>query len=440
MKRLAHYLLLATLLAILQQSAYAQGFRVESKSPPPPAGSETFISMDGRFSIALPRQISAYAPQSANTPEGRVEGSVFTWKTAEGLFMSGYIERPEMLESMSKQVLDYLHNTYLSSGKGKLIAETDISLGGHPGRELRIEYPDQYAIGRLYIVGNRIYQTTALYPINKKEQEATVVKILDSFKLLSAADVDAEVQRRVAEATPSPLPQEPVAKKLKSDAEDDGLKGKVKTVFTETENFDGSWAVSKRKPSSMSYYNEQGNLIKSVRYDYRGNPADIEVYGYLDGDRVSHSKSIQYEYDPPPMMMPAASGQPKPKYDPRYSYKYNYKYDDKGNLVEEVLFGSGGEVITRTVNKIKGSQKEKLYYSKDGSLDRKYSYTLDDKGNEIEEMSYGKDGSVRDKYSYSYEYDANENWVKRAASKWVTKDGKSQPAPYTVDYRTITYY
>jgi hypothetical protein len=254
-------------------------------------------------------------------------------------------------------------------------------------------------------------------------------------------EVDAEIQKRVAEATPSPLPQAPVTKKLKSDAADGGLKGKVKTVFTETENLDGTWAVSKRKPDSMEYYNEQGNRTKEVSYDYRGNPFEITVYGYLDGDRASKSESIQYEYDPPPMVMPVTPGQPQPKYDPRYSYKYKYKYDAQGSLSEEVLHGSSGEVVQRIVHKVKGNQKETSYHSEDGSLDRKYSYTLDDKGHEIEEIGYEtKDGSVRYKYSYAYEFDAQGNWVKRTASKWVTKDGKSQSGPYSVTYRTLSYY
>jgi len=184
-------------------------------------------------------------------------------------------------------VLDYLRDGALSgtNGKAKLVGETDISIEGHPGRELRVEYPDGFSIARIYLVRNRIYQVFASIPADKKAQEPTVVKILDSFKLLSQADVDAEIQRRIDEATPSPLPQTPAARKLKSDAEDEGLKGRVKSVFTEEADLSGTWTVSKRKPASMDYYNEQGNRTKSIAYDYRGNPFDITVYGYLDGDR-----------------------------------------------------------------------------------------------------------------------------------------------------------
>jgi len=399
--------------------------------------------MEGRFSISLPKQVSGYDPQSADTPEGRVESSMFTWTTADGMFMAGYIDRPEMLESISKKVLDYLRDSYLAkaAGKAKLIAETDISLDGHPGRESRIDYADSFVISRIYLVRNRIYQATALFPLDKRAQEPAIIKILDSFKLLSQADVDAQIQKRIAEATPSPLPQEPVTKKLKSDAEDEGLKGKVKTIFTEEENLDGTWAVSKRKPASIDYYNEQGNEIKSVSYDYRGNPLDITVYGYLDGARVSNSRMIQYEYNPPPMAMASAPGQPKPKYDPRYNYKFKFSYDSRGNLVEKIFYGNSGKLWLRYVYNYKDKQKEELVYSENGSLNQKYVSTLDEKGNEIEQIVYEtKDNSVDEKYSYSYEFDSQGNWIKKTTSKWVTKEGKSQYEPYSATYRTISYY
>lgn len=444
MKLLARIAILLALCLNSTVAGFAQGFRVEGQSPTATTGAETFTSLEGRFSVALPQQISGYRPQSANTPEGRIEGSLFNWKTTDGSFIVGYVDRPEVVEPMGKRALDILRDSALAVGQGKarLISEKDISLDGHPGRELKVGLSDGFTIIRMYLVGKRIYQAIVSIQTVDQAREPNAIKILDSFKLLSQSEVDAEWKKKIARATPSPLPQEPVSKRPKSDAEDDGLKGKVKTVFTETEDLSGTWSVGGRKPSSMDYYNEQGNLTKRESYDYRGNPSDIRVYGYLDGDRASHYKSIDYEYNPPPMMAPApAPGKSKPKYDPRYSYKFKYKYDDSGRLIEEAWYGNSGELWLRYVYKYEGKQKEQLVYSKDGSLNQKYSSTLDDKGNEIEEIIYDtKDNSVREKYSYSYEFDARGNWIKRTTSKWTTKDGKSQFEPYSMTYRTITYY
>lgn len=444
LKRLAQYSRLLTILLFCSTFGYAQGFSVESKSPPKPAGTETFTSLDSRFSIALPKQISGYNPKSLNTPNGHVEIVTYDWKTAEGVFQVGYTERTIMLESASKTVLTQIRNSILAGvgSKGKLISETDISLNEHPGREMKIDFSDSLSIARFYIVRSRVYQVIASLPAVKKDEEPAAIKILDSFKVLTQDEVEAAVKKQIEEATPKSLPQEPIAKKLKSDAEDKGLKGKIKTVFTEEEDLSGTWMVNKRKPSSTEYYNEQSNLTKEESYDYRGNLASIEVYGYLDGDRVSDEKSIEHEYNPPPMLIAAAPGKSKPtKYDKRFTFKYKYKYDNKGNLKEDILYDNGGKLVTRTVYNLKSNQKEKLVYAEDGSLNQKYFYTLDDKGNEMEETSYNtNDNSIENKYSYTYEFDSHGNWIKQTTSKLDTKDGKSSIIPYSVTYRTVTYY
>jgi YD repeat-containing protein len=274
-----------------------------------------------------------------------------------------------------------------------------------------------------------------------KAQESAV-KALDSFRLLTQADVEAAKQKKIDEATPEPLPQAPAVRRPKSDAEDEGLKGRVKIVVTETQDLSGTWAVGGRKPSATDYYDEGGQLTKRVLYDYKGNLSEVALYGYLDGERVRNGKSVSYEYDPPPMMMPAApAGQPAPKRDPRYSWKFKYKYDERGRLVEEDWYSNDGKLWLRYVYKYEGDKKEELVYSEDGSLNQHYLYTLDGKGNEVEEIDYDvRGGSVSERQSFSYELDPKGNWTKKTTSKWVTKDGREQLAPEYVTYRTITYY
>ncbi|HEV7859850.1 MAG TPA: hypothetical protein VGO91_14635, partial [Pyrinomonadaceae bacterium] len=430
MKRLARFSLILTLLLGCSVLSYAQGFRIESTLPPP-LGSETFTSLDGRFSIALPKQFSGYQPKSTNTPAGRIEAVLYTWETASGKFGVAYIDRPEPLESVGKAVMDSFRDNFVAkagSGKGKLIGETELSLDGYVGRELKIEFPDGLYLFRMYLVKQRMYQTSVMIPNDKRAQAETAAKALASFKLLTPADVEAEMKRKIAEATPGPLPQEPVAQKLKSDAEDDGLKGKVKTIFSDEEDLTGTWTVIGRKPHARAYYNERGNLTKEEAFDYRGNVSNITVYGYIDGERASKYGYIQYEYDPPPMMMPAAPGQPKPIHDKRYTNKYRYKYDDKGKLIERLNYGNDGKLRSRYVYLYNGNQKEGQYYS-DDELYRKELMTLDAQGNEIERTSIEQKPNMTTKYSYTYEFDAKGNWIKKTTSKLVTKDGKSSLVP-----------
>jgi hypothetical protein len=449
MQHLAQYCFLLSLSLCGSIASYAQGFQVENNNPPAPVApksAENFTSLEGRFTVGLPKQISGFSGVTFDTPKGKVAaGDSYSWRLAGAQYEISYIDKSmtprasadskELMRGLSEGVV-----AQAASQEGKVLHNGEVTASGLPGREVRVEFPQMYVINRVVAAGDRIYQITAVLKKDTRTLEAAN-RVLDSFRVLTIADVETAMKKNVEAATPDPLPQEPVAKRPKSDAEDEGLKGRVKTVFTESEDLSGTWTVQGRKPSAMEYYNEQGNLTKREFYDYKGNPSDITVYGYLDGERVSLSRSIGREYNPPPMTVASAPGAAKPKYDPRYSYKFKFKYDDGGRLLEKAWYMSSGEPWLRYVYNYKGSQMEELVYSADGSLNQKYLSTLDGKGNEIEKVIYEtKDNSIRGRYSYSYEFDAKGNWTKRVSSKWGAKEGKEGYQPYSVDYRTITYY
>ena len=52
----------------------------------------------------------------------------------------------------------------------------------------------------------------------KLKQDTKLLKVLDSFKIISDADVSAALKAKEAEAEPDPLPQEPFVPRLRSDA------------------------------------------------------------------------------------------------------------------------------------------------------------------------------------------------------------------------------
>jgi hypothetical protein len=448
MRHLARYVLTFALSVGCASLCLAQGFSVTSDAPPPSVQnasdeSQAFVSLTGRFTVSLPRQVSAYSGIGTNVPEGRIEGDSFSWETAEGVFEVIYMDLPAAVAT--KAVFDRgRDNKLLLNRKAKLAGEKDISLAGNAGRETRFETPDGIQIVRTYLVGNRLYEAAVALPNSLKPKEAAAVRVLDSFKLLSPAEVAAARKKEVDEVTPNPLPQDKPAPKLKSDAEDERLKGRVKSVFVESEDLSGTWYVGGRKPSAADYYDEKGQLVRHESYDYRGNLREVAVYGYLDGERVRSEKSIRHEYDPPPVMMaagPPTVGQ-RPKSDPGYSNKYRYKYDDKGRQVERSMYWNDGRLGGRTVRGYKDGQVETLTYSDDGELVDKRVETLDAKGNAVETSYFDvKSDTVRTRYSYTYDsFDAQGNWVKRTTSEWMTKDGKSFFEPSYVTYRTITYY
>lgn len=440
--------LLIVLVVVCSIVSFGQGFSAGSNSPPSVTGTYSFISTEGRFSISLPQEFHGFKPVSANSPTGRITGDSYDWAMKEGSFTAGYIDRPEVLDELAtaKRMLDSMRDGLVEKAKargGTFVAERSVSGIGHPGREVRIDFPDGLFIQRIYLVLKRMYLVSAVLHQDQRANETAVVTILDSFRILSDAEVEAAWKRKVSDATPTPLPQEPEAPRLGSDAKDERLKGKVKTVFTESEDLSGTWAVSSRKPSSMEYYNERGNLTKTERYDWKGNLSYIEVYGYIDGDRASKSAYIRHEYDPPPMMLPQAPGQPKVTYDNRYSIKLKYKYDENGHLIERSVIGNDGDLKTRCVHDLKNDREEVSCFSKD-TLYFKTLEILSDQGDVIERTSYRPKRTQnadfdKDKYSYTYEFDAKGNWIKQTSSKWVTKDGRSHYEPSAVYYRTIAY-
>lgn len=425
---------------------FAQGFSVENKSAPSVVGAGTFVSLEAKFTIALPQGRHGFRPLSVNTAAGRASGDAYTWTMKEGSFIAGYVEAPQPLDGpeMSKQVFESIRNgmdSWARSQNGKLLAHKQFDLDGHPALEIKLELPAGLTWQRYYLASRRLYEVSLALKAEQRAYEDLALKVLDSFKVLSDAEVAAALKTKAAEAEPSPLPQEPAVARVGSDAADDDLRGEVKTVFQEDEDLSGTWSVQGRKPVAMEYYNDKGNLTKREFYDYKGNLHEVTVYGYIDGARVCRSKTIEREYNPPGIMIASPPGVTRPKFDPRYSNKFSFQYDDQKRLIEKSWFLSNGELSIRYVYKYSGNQREELVYTSDGSLNQHYLSILDQKGNEIEETSFEtRDGSVRNKSKYAYEFDGKGNWIKRTTSKWVTKDGKSFYEPAYVDYRTIIYY
>jgi hypothetical protein len=234
-----------------------------------------------------------------------------------------------------------------------------------------------------------------------------------------------------------------LAQKLKSDREDEGLRGKVKIVSTETadlSNESGKLVEGRRKPSLNETYDVDGNLIEQTFYDYMGNLSETRKFGYVDGERVSKHERTRHVYDPPPAAPPSQAT--NKKWDPRYDWMYKYKYDARGNRIERTIYNGDGSLWIRDVTKLDSNDNkiEWARYAANGSLNFSRKSKYDEKGNEIEETYFNADGAISNRYSYTYEFDQMENWIKRVGSTWVNKGEKSSLELKSVTYRNITYY
>lgn len=423
-------------------------FSTAQREPPSVTGASTFVSLEGRFSISLPdRQGFGFGTLTMPTPFGNAKGDLYQWQTKEATFGVGYADAAQPLNDpeTAKQFFNAATESFkklAAANSGNVAAVKQITLDKYPGIEQRADLFTGSIIQRTYIASRRIYEMVAVLKNNQRVYESVAVGVLDSFKILSDAEVTTRLSQEAAKAEPSPLPQTPVAQRAGSDAADEGLHGRVKSVLTESQELSGTWSMQGRKRDSLDTYNEQGNKIRTESYDHKGNLSDITVYGYIDGHRVSAFNTIEREYNPPPITVTVgpASGATAKKSDNRYQYRFAFKYDDKKRLTAKTWFHSGGDVWLRYVYKYTGNRKEELVYSADGSLNQRYLYTLDEKGNEVEETIFETDGSIRMKETYTYEFDAKGNWTKRTTSARVMKEGRERSVPLAVHFRTITYY
>lgn len=256
--------------------------------------------------------------------------------------------------------------------------------------------------------------------------------------------ISAEAQKVIDANTPEALPQEPAAKREKTDAQDANLKGKVKTIISESEK---PGEANSRYINWIEEYDKRGDLVKRIYFDWAKNPSTITVYGYIDGARVTRGNSIRHPYDPPPALAPpgAPGAAPPPKRDPRYQTKYEDKYAN-GKLSERLMYGNTGQLWTRTLYNWKDKdQVEILIYTSTGELNQKYTRRYDNSGDEIEQMSFDQStqkyyGNRRTVTKYE-SYDKTGNWTKRTFTiKKVAEDGTETLVGSYASYRTITYH
>jgi hypothetical protein len=429
MKRLA--ILLALISLLINPLTTTSHSAIEAKR---------FVSLEGRFSISLPDRPGSRR-LAIPIPFGSAHGDLYQWSTNEGTFGIGYadstrsLDDPETAKKFFDETTASFHKLAVANG-GNIAVVKKITLDKYPGIEQRADLFTGSVIQRMYLVSRRVYETTVVIKNSQREHEKTAMAVLDSFKLLS----DPEITEEALKAGPGPLPQTPEAPRAGSDANDEGLRGRVKSVRTEIQYVTESPFTKTADRVSFTTYNEKGNKLITESYDFRNNLSTIRVFGYLDGARVSAHKFIQRDYSPP---VGRGGDGPSPsnrKKDPRYDQKFEFKYDDKNRLIERTQFLSNGDVLYRYVYKYDGNQKEELLYLDNSSQPRRSLYILDDKGNVIEDTDFARDDSIQSKTTYTYEFDSNGNWTRRTTTPNIQSERLRQLNPPSVHIRTITYF
>ena len=423
-----------------------------AQGPPPVAGGSkvsqtapsTFLSLDGGFSVDLPIYLSAFEGirPIPNVSNG---GSKYTWKGSAGYFTIAFVT-PLNIQTDLKAYLkeaDERSIAKLSKLGASVISRTETDVDGFPASDIKFSADGGTYLSRSINAREKYYVLTTYWKEN--EDGSARLKILDSFKLIDSKSI---LAKKLEDATPSPLPQSSVVKRAKSDVEDELLKGHVKAVIETEEYLDGTGSVAGIIRTGEKYFDKNGNLVKQILYDYRGNPSGVTVYGFIDSKRVSkNGRTIDYGYNPPPMMAPLGSSAPKPKEqkpsDERFSQSFEYNYDDKGRLVEKLSFNNRGELNRRDTHTYDGKMVTEIITDKDGKVNFKILQVYDDKFNLIEQTYFSTSTAYPDdeKYVYTYlTFDSNGNWTKREERVKTAQYGGGTKDLHSYEYRAISYY
>jgi hypothetical protein len=417
-----------------------------------PAG-EKFISAEGRFAIAMPKEGADF--EATIPSEGSSEtGGKYSWKVTEGVIIVEYGDDPDFVVKTEKDYADVAEG--LKAGitifGATVLSERTIKLGEHRGYELKFETPDKLkGITRMIIAGTRRYGMFGLAEPGPGGAIESITKALDSFELIpgnarpksTPSKLSAEERKKIDQATPAALPQETAVKKERSDAEDDDLRGKVKTLTEEGEDLtDGPWSKYGRHFTSITDYDTRGDRLRSVSFNADGVASNVTVYGYIAGARADKSASVQ----PNPNRWTIVGEKPRvPPHapDPRFDSKWLYKYSN-GKLSELQIIGNDGLSGMRHVYNHEKGRREEIAYDKYGQINQKYHYILDEKGNEIERIDFSvrpQDSGKDTRHPIDItSFDAAGNWTERTISKLVTENGKQVMKPVYRAYRTITYW
>lgn len=172
---------------------------------------------------------------------------------------------------------------------------------------------------------------------------------------------------------------------------------------------------------------ERGNLIKESDYTMEGTLLGWREYQYdTAGNRVE-----ERDYDGGALQ-----------------HREVHIYDEQGNKIATIRIDALGEPEGHWEFRYDKKKRliEETTYLTDVSVFAKACYRYDDIGNPTEEAHYDHGNVLSTKSSYSYEYDATGNWIKRitrvntepTANAFLQSTFEEDITE--VIYRTITYY
>jgi hypothetical protein len=166
------------------------------KSSGSPAGAPVLQAMkeqsasDGSFSVKMPGDAKEETQDMGGGGAPMVAHQMGL-DTGKGAYVVMWADFPAAVvkEQGTDKALDGARDGAVQNVGGKLDSEKKISVQGNPGREIAVSGPNGMKLaGRLFLVGNRLYQVMAVWQeADASMRPASVTPFLESFVLKGAA-------------------------------------------------------------------------------------------------------------------------------------------------------------------------------------------------------------------------------------------------------------
>jgi hypothetical protein len=152
---------------------------------------QRFTSEVGRFQIEAPGE-PEIEHEFHDSPVGKIETHIFTWKNGELDFSADYSDLPWLATFFGgrKKILRRARESLMEDEKATELSVEEIRLDDYDGIEVRFTTPPEndqpplIAKARLFLIKKRLYVLVARAPVTRPQYE-NIERYLGSFQLLS---------------------------------------------------------------------------------------------------------------------------------------------------------------------------------------------------------------------------------------------------------------
>jgi hypothetical protein len=147
-----------------------------------------YSSKEGRYSVLLPGQPTVDSQEATTAAGDKFTQYKVTVQSRNLVYMIGYFD----YSPPTVFAFDTARDRMMEGVKATLLSERSMSLGGAPGREIRlqmkIQSEDYLMVARFYDVGRRVYVIQFITPkSDETEVSERAARYFDSFQLVKTS-------------------------------------------------------------------------------------------------------------------------------------------------------------------------------------------------------------------------------------------------------------